>query len=35
MEYPLGVIGGSGFYRMKGLEIEEERAVEHAGRQCA
>lgn len=28
MEYPLGVLGGSGFYKMDGLEIEEERAVE-------
>jgi 5'-methylthioadenosine phosphorylase len=28
MEYPLGVLGGSGFYKMEGLEIEEERAVE-------
>ena len=27
-EYPLGVIGGSGFYKMAGLEILEERKVE-------
>jgi 5'-methylthioadenosine phosphorylase len=28
MDIELGVIGGSGFYRMEGLEILEERAVE-------
>jgi 5'-methylthioadenosine phosphorylase len=28
MDYELGVIGGSGFYKMEGLEIHEERSVE-------
>ncbi|MCC6227415.1 MAG: S-methyl-5'-thioadenosine phosphorylase, partial [Microthrixaceae bacterium] len=27
MNYELGVIGGSGFYKMDGLEIHEEREI--------